>query len=109
MIVLVIICILAAVYFVGTGPNTSPRADGMGKTVIGGTILYAKDATCRTNLNQLRTSLQAAWTTDEAYPATLEGTKLGPDFYRCPVGGEAYEYDPSTGKVTCPHVGHRKY
>jgi len=25
------------------------------------------------------------------------------------VGGERYDYDPTTGTVKCPHLGHEKY
>ena len=28
---------------------------------------------------------------------------------KCPVGGEAYTYNPQTGEVHCPHPGHERY
>lgn len=109
MVVLVIICILAAVYFVGTGGGGSTRADGKAQTVIGGAIYAAKDEVCRSNLGQVRSSLQITWTTDDRYPGNLQETRLPPEFYKCPVGGEPYEYEPQTGLVKCVHPGHGKY
>ena len=106
MIVLVIICIMAVVYFVGSGE--SKRADKKGSTTVGAAILAAHDTECIEHLRQLRQSLQIAGTSGD-YPQTLEETNLGEEFYKCPLGGERYEYDPSTGKVKCPHPGHGKY
>lgn len=110
MVVLVIICILAGVYFVGTGNSTkSARPDGKGQTLVGQAIYKARDEVCRSNINQVRQSLQIAWTTDEAYPATIQETRLGEDFYKCPLGKEPYDYDPQTGQVRCKHPGHEKF
>ncbi len=109
MVVLVIICILAGVYFVGGSGGGSTRADGKGKTIVGGAIYRARDEVCRSNLNQVRQAVQLKWTTDDAYPATLDETRIGQDFYQCAIGKEHYEYDASTGKVKCVHPGHEKY
>lgn len=110
MVVLVIICVLAGVYFVG-GSGTSTkgsRPDGNGKTLVGRAIYRARDEVCRSDLNQLRQSIQIN-STEDSFPASLEDTKLGPDFYRCPIGKEPYEYNPQTGEVKCKHPGHEKY
>lgn len=110
MVVLVIICILAGVYFVGgSGSSTAGRPDGKGQTIVGRAMYRAKDEACRSNLNQVRQALQIAWTTDEAYPPTLADTKLGQDFYECAIGGEPYKYTPETGEVKCEHPGHEKF
>lgn len=112
MVVLVIICILAGVYLVGSGGNSTQkggRPDGKGQTLVGRAIYRAKDEVCREHLIQVRQSLEISWTTDEAYPQTIQETRLGEDFYRCAIGKEPYEYDPQTGKVKCKHLGHEKY
>ncbi len=107
-----IIAILAAVYvgYSGTG-GKSPRADGRGKTTLGLVKANAQDEVCKSNLSQVRQSLMVAQTSsgDDSYPATLEETRIGADFYKCPMGKEPYVYDPKTGKVYCPHPGHEKY
>ena len=69
----------------------------------------AEDTVCRSNLNQIRMAIQMRRTTEDQPPASLEETKLGENFYKCPLGGERYQYDPSTGNVFCPHLGHEKY
>jgi len=28
---------------------------------------------------------------------------------KCPVGGEPYQYDPSSGRIWCIHPGHEKF
>ena len=72
--------------------------------------LAAKDTVCRSNLGQVRASLQIAETNnEEKYPENIEDTKLPKEFYSCPLGKEKYVYDPTTGKVYCPHPGHEKY
>jgi hypothetical protein len=114
MIVLVIIAILAVVFLRGSfmGGNTqSPRKDKLGNSTIGLVKYAAKDEVCRNNIDQLRGSITIFHNSngDEGYPATIEDTKLGLQFYTCPVGGEKYVYDPTTGKVHCPHPGHENY
>ncbi len=94
-------------HFSGAAPA---RADGKGTTVMGASIYKAKDATCQSNLQQLRMSLQAnADPSEGAFPQSLEETRLGPEFLKCPVGGEPYVYDPQTGQVHCPHPGHERF
>lgn len=111
-----IIGILAVGMFYGSGMlkqggPTSPRKDGKGTTVPGLVKLEAKDTVCRNNLSQLRQSIMIANSSsgDETYPASIEETRLGASFYKCPVGAEPYQYDPTTGVVACPHPGHEKY
>ena len=89
----------------------APRKDGKGLTVPGRVALAAKDDVCKSNLEQIRASISIAYSSsgDSAYPASLEETKLGNDFYKCPIGKEAYTYDPQTGQVHCPHKGHEGY
>jgi competence protein ComGC len=114
LIVIVIILILAVVMFKGTsifGDKPAPaRKDGHGTTVLGQVQYDAKDEVCRSNLSQLRQAIQVAETTNDDHPpASLQETKLGTEFYSCPIGHEPYVYDPSTGQVHCTHPGHESY
>ena len=114
LIVVVIILILAVVLFKGSGvfggKPVASRPDGKGTTVLGGVRYAAKDDVCRSNLGQLRSAIQILDSTNDDHPpATLQETKLGSDFYSCPVGHEPYQYDPATGQVRCPHPGHQNY
>lgn len=116
LVTMAIIAVLAVGMFYGSGMlkqggPTSPRKDGKGTTVPGLVKLEAKDTVCRSNLGQLRMAIEIAHTNsgEESFPTTIEETRLGSDFYKCPVGGEGYQYDPATGLVTCPHPGHEKY
>jgi hypothetical protein len=112
LIVIAIIAILAAALYGGTrgagGP--SPRKDGKGATVLGLSKLKAQDEVCRSNLSQARAGVQVARTNaDDAPPTKLEEIGIGQQFYKCPLGGEPYNYDPASGEVKCPHPGHEKY
>jgi hypothetical protein len=114
--VMAIIAILAVVFMKGSGAfgtTSSPRADGRGTTVPGLVKAKAEDEVCRSNLQQLRMSIGIAHDTgaDEAWPQTLEETRLGSQFYTCPMGKgkEPYQYNPQTGEVHCIHPGHEKY
>jgi hypothetical protein len=114
LMTMAIICLLAVVLFKGSGifgaSAGSDRPDGKGKTIVGKSMYSAKDEVCRSNLSQLRQSLQILRINeDDQPPATLEDSRLGSSFYTCAVGGEPYTYDPSTGRVSCPHPGHEKY
>ena len=114
LVVIAIMAILAVAMFKGSGAfggkGPTARKDGKGETILGQVQYDAKDTVCRSNLQQLRASLQIAeMNNDDKPPETLADTHLGKDFYKCPLGGEKYVYDPTTGKVYCPHPGHEKY
>lgn len=109
LIVVAIICILAVVMLKGTfGEGKSSRPDGKGTTIPGAVMAKAQDTECKQYLQQVRMSIQVTQTSTDAFPATIEETNLGSTFYECPLGGEKYNYDPNTGKVSCPHPGHEK-
>lgn len=117
LITVVIVLILAVVLFKGTSVFGQPgsaavkaRPDHLGTTVLGRARYDAKDDVCRSNLASLRQAIQIFESSnDDQPPASLADTKLGSDFYRCPVGHEPYVYDASTGTVHCIHPGHEKY
>jgi hypothetical protein len=116
LVVVLLMMMLAVALMFGSGmfakPGTqkSGRADGLGKTVPGAVKYAAKDDVCRSNLSQVRSALQiVAMANEDQFPTDLKETKLPAEFYFCPVGKETYTYDPATGQVNCPHLGHEKY
>ncbi len=109
----VAIVILATLYF-AVGPGVkgqqSARADGKGNTVIGQSVYRAKDSKCMNYLGQLRQSITIqSDPVDGTKPTRLEDTRLGNEFYSCPVGKEPYQYDAESGRVWCEHKGHEQY
>lgn len=93
-----------------TGSTPPPREDGKGTTLVGRVAYEAKDEVCKSNLGQVRQSIQIASDPVEGtFPASLEEARLGADFLKCPIGKEPYLYDPTSGKVSCPHPGHQSY
>jgi hypothetical protein len=111
LIVVAIILVLVVVFFGVRKSGDSPRPDKKGYTTVGLVRYSALDTQCRNDVEQVRLAIKMAHDTggDESFPANLEATKLGDSFYKCPVGGEKYIYDPATGEVHCPHPGHEKY
>jgi hypothetical protein len=114
LVAVAIVILLAVAFSVGSGvfggPGGATRADGKGETIVGRSKFAAKDVECRNNLSQLRTAIRIATDpVEDTKPTTLQETRLGSDFYRCPVGKEDYVYDSESGKVSCPHKGHENY
>jgi hypothetical protein len=74
-------------------------------------MVMAKDDVCISNLHQLRMAIGMIHDQDpdEHWPATLQETRLGSEFYKCHLGKEPYDYNPETGEVKCVHPGHEKY
>lgn len=110
----VVLIALGLTFAVGSGifgqKGTAERKDGNGKTLVGKSLYAAKDDVCINYLGQLRQSIQiASDPVENTFPETIQETKLGDQFYSCPVGHEPYVYDPKTGKVQCVHPGHEKY
>jgi len=110
-----IIAVLGVSLFYGSGAfqaggPKSPRKDGKGTTIPGLVKAKAQDGACQSNLNQVRLGIQVAETSGEdSRPQSLQELRLGSTFLSCPLGKEPYQYDPSTGKVQCPHPGHEKF
>ncbi len=76
-----------------------------------GPVTQARDTVCRSNLSQLRASIQALSASDPEgrAPQSLVDLGLPAEMQRCPTGGEPYRYDAATGRVQCPHPGHESY
>jgi Tfp pilus assembly protein FimT len=114
MIAIAIIAILAAVLYIGPsvlggGKKGSPRADKLGNSTLSLSKLEAEDQVCRSNIQQVRSAVQMSTTTEDQPPASLDELSSVRSISKCPIGGEAYVYDPATGSVTCPHPGHEKF
>jgi hypothetical protein len=69
----------------------------------------AESLECRNNLSQIRAAIQMRTTTDETYPASLNELGLPASMLVCPVSGQPYQYDPTTGQVRCTTPGHMRY
>jgi hypothetical protein len=113
LITVAIILVLVVLMIKGPGmfglQAGSPRPDHKGTTVLGQVRYAAEDTVCQSDLAQLRQSIQIYQQTNDKYPDTLQDTKLGAEFYQCPLGHEPYQYDPQTGQVRCVHPGHERY
>ncbi len=106
LVVLVILVAIGAFLLPRYLHSAGKRADSFR-----GPVVEARDTVCRSNLNQLRASIQAAAASDPdgAYPRSLEDLGMPSEILRCPTGGEAYRYDAASGRVQCPHPGHEGY
>jgi hypothetical protein len=65
----------------------------------------AESVECRNNLSQIRAAIQMRTTTDETFPASLNELGLPASMLVCPVSGQPYQYDPTTGQVRCRRLG----
>jgi hypothetical protein len=115
LVTMAIIAILAGVFMYGSGVfqaggPKSPRKDGKGVTIPGLVRAKAQDTVCMSNLSTVRQSIMVVQSSGEdTHPSSLADLHLPAESLKCPIGHEAYTYDPSTGEVHCPHPGHEKY
>jgi hypothetical protein len=112
LIVVLIIAALATFYMMSRGSllggTDAASPEGKGTTTAGKAREQAQSAVCRNNLLQIRAAISTTSATTGAYPADLDSVSVGVPL-SCPVGGEPYDYDASTGQVHCPHPGHESY
>lgn len=113
LVVLAIICILAAVYFLPRG-GESIRKDGKGTTTVGAVLYEAKDTVCKNQLDQVRQLIVVyTQTNGDMDPAIPENLSQVPGITAaltvCPIGKEPYSYTSVDGKVRCPHPGHENF
>jgi len=70
-------------------------------------VSASKNTACRANIRIIDEQVLIYLSRHNINPPTL--SDLVPEFLqnenglRCPESGEAYEYDPATGKVSCPY------
>ena len=69
----------------------------------------AESVECRNNLSQIRAAIQMRTTIEETYPASLNELGLPATMLACPVSGQPYRYDPTTGQARCTTSGHMSY
>jgi type II secretory pathway pseudopilin PulG len=107
IVVIAIIAILMAMYGM-PGGGTGSSSSSSPATIAGGAKQRAQGVLCQNNLQQLRAAIAIYQGSNQAYPPSLESLNAGVAL-SCPVGGEAYEYDPTAGQVHCAHPGHGQY
>ncbi len=118
IVVIVLIAIAAGVYFAWYSPKRAKQlkqavggpptqVPGTAQTVLGRALQKGQSVECMNNLNQIRQAIQMYVIDNGAYPQSLAELNLPANMLRCPVTGQAYQYDPSTGQVRCP--AHPKY
>lgn len=118
LVVVALLAVAAGVYFAWYSPGQhkrlkeavesgDPQQVPVGaETVLGQAYQKGQSAECINNLTQLRQAVQLHVVDNERYPSSLAEVNL-PNMVTCPVSGQAYVYDPSTGTVRCPT--HPKY
>ncbi len=107
LIVIVIIGILMAMYGMPGGGGGS-SGTGAPITVMGGAKTRAQGVLCQNNLQQLRVAIGIYQGNNQTFPPSLDAANAGISL-NCPVGGEPYDYDPTTGQVHCVHPGHERF
>lgn len=112
LIVAIIIAVAVSYYLtsqrmVGAVSGGKP-GDYNSTTVPGVALERAKGVECQNDLQQLRAAIANYQATYGTFPSSLEELQSNVPL-KCPVGGEGYVYDPSTGQVHCVHRGHERY
>jgi len=103
-----VICLILVVMFVGPSGKKGPGKE----TIPGQAIEQGREVECQANLRTIRAAIDMQKTEDGAAPASINDIKTGtsnPDIFKCPVGGEAFVYDPVAGTIRCPHAGHEGF
>jgi competence protein ComGC len=97
-------------------PGEQARKEGLvqpkeGQTVLGASIDKAKDTQCAGNLRQIRMMIDSYKAENGQWPASLQDLRMqvAPDFFKCPTSGRDYQYDPASGKISCPTPGHEGF
>lgn len=80
-------------------------------SLVGKSMDAGKAAECRSQLSQIRQAIEVYRVGNDTNPSSFAdlGLPVGEDFFRCPVSGESYLYDPGDGVVKCPTTGHTNY
>ncbi|HIE52110.1 MAG TPA: type II secretion system protein [Armatimonadetes bacterium] len=108
---LVVIVILLGLAYWFFYPHGQRGKGGEATPVPQAAMERASGLECKSNLLQIRQAIQMYQMTGQGNPPNLKALNLGvgEEFFRCPVGGEPYQYDPRTGKVRCVHPGHEQF
>jgi len=95
LLIIAIIIVAALLMYRGgatqkTGSVTTPIEKG-------------KAVQCLAQIRRIETAIQMYHTEQGTFPPNLsELTDLAEDDFYCPVTKNPYDYNPATGKVTCP-------
>lgn len=111
MVSMVILAGLLLVWlYYGTGGNPS-GSSGSAPPVsrVGEVKQSAHSVECRNNVSQIRQAIQMRTTTEESPPPDLNGLGLPQAMLVCPVSGQPYQYNSTTGQVRCTTPGHMSY
>jgi len=112
LLALVIIGILLYQYLGPHSVKTSaPGVEDL-QTTPGKAIERGHGVECQGNLRSIRAAIEMAREDQGAPPASINDIKVStadPNFFKCPVGGEDYVYNPQDGTIRCPHPGHEGY
>lgn len=113
-----IVIIAAGLYFNGNFTSVSEKSNLLDKssekqTTVGKAIDTAKGTDCRERLSQTRSAIAMFKNSGETEtsPPDLKSLEMGvsPDYFLCPVSGQAYKYDPAAGEVSCSYPSHSSF
>jgi type II secretory pathway pseudopilin PulG len=115
LLVVAVIIMLALVYYLNVTKQETNALGGPGGAKAGeptstpGVALdRAKGVECQNNLQNVRIAINNYQAQYGAFPPDLQTLQVGVPLV-CPVGGEPYQYDASTGQVHCVHKRHEAY
>lgn len=107
LLVAVFIAAVLAAYllsvYTGSSKDPNKRANAP--------IKQAQSVDCMNNLSQIRGAIELYNASNGSYPPDLSSISqsIQGSVLKCPVSGNAYQYDPVGGKVWCVTPGHEKY
>lgn len=78
------------------------------QSIPGKALAKAESVSCQSQLQQCRQSIRMDMDQGAPAPATLDKGATA-SICKCPITGQAYSYDPQTGKVWCTTAGHEKF
>ena len=109
VLITVVIILVAVLYFSGVLGNKNSNIDtnqSMSKsqktTTYGQAMDSAKAIECKSNIGQLRQSINMFVQSNEFFPSSLNEVSAPDSMKKCSMTKEPYIYDPQTGRVMCP-------
>lgn len=77
---------------------------GEAEAPVSAPVERAKSIQCQSQIRKIETAIQMYYGENLRYPSTLrELEDLSEEDFYCPVMNNPYDYNPRTGKVTCPY------
>jgi type II secretory pathway pseudopilin PulG len=114
LVIVVALIVTLSWVWLGRGGGGAGAGTGMagGQPTAVAALEQAKGVVCRQNLQSIRQAIMMYRSNQEVNPPNLEALRssgISPDLTKCEVGGEPYQYDPTTGQVRCVHPGHGQF